>query len=243
MTDRPILFNGPMVNAILGGQKTQTRRVLKPQPKVYLPNSIDTTAPMQNDDMEWGQLETTWTRPTFTDSRGEPEDEIWHPIKTYQVGDRLYVREAWRCDRCYDFRPPRDIRQTAIFHEADGQWCFNNYGSQHGYVSGKFRQGMHMPRWASRLTLVVTDVRVQRLQEISGSDCFAEGIKRPACLTDPNVPMLGSTVTLHQNAKNSFRELWNSINDARGFGWDANPWVVAVTFETHKCNIDQMGTT
>lgn len=234
MTDRSILFSGPMVNAILEGRKSQTRRVLKTQPI-------------------WDGF---YSKPVLPVNKGYTFAEFL-PVDSdnidcclpYQVGDRLYVREAWRCDRCYDFRPPRDIRNTAIFHEADGQWDYNNYGSQHGYVTGKFRQGMHMPRWASRLTLVVTDVRVQRLKEMSREDAIAEGIywykdaDKPyrdsgwQCYPEPKAGEIGATTN---DAVHSFETLWNFINQARGFGWDANPWVVAVTFETHKCNIDQM---
>ena len=89
-----------------------------------------------------------------------------------------------------------------------------------------------MPRWASRLTLVVTDVRVQRLQGISGPDAKAEGVSS----------LLSGTERLGPNGsyRSNFKDLWNSINESRGFGWDANPWVVAVTYETHHCNIDQM---
>lgn len=91
-----------------------------------------------------------------------------------------------------------------------------------------------------RLTLTVTDVRVQRLQEISTSDCFAEGIQRPACLTDPSVPMLGSERTLRDNTVRDFRYLWNSINSKRpGCAWADNPWVVALTFTAERRNIDR----
>lgn len=87
-----------------------------------------------------------------------------------------------------------------------------------------------MLRWASRLTLVVTDVRVQRVQEISEEDAIAEGVFE----SDVNMyPELGT-------AQHHFQDLWDSLNAKRGFGWSENPWVVATTFTVHKCNIDQM---
>lgn len=114
-----------------------------------------------------------------------------------------------------------------------------------------WRPSTHMPRWASRLTLTVTDVRVQRLQDISDADAIAEGVTRctwaedmagdgrtewhvPEC-TPGEYP--GCTNS-HPTPRGPFMELWDQINGTGA--WQANPWVCATTFEVHRCNIDQM---
>ena len=103
--------------------------------------------------------------------------------------------------------------------------------------AGKFRQGMHMPRWASRITLIVTDVRMQRLQEISSGDATAEGVGQDSDgWHDYQMP--GTQCCA--NARASFRTLWDSLNAVRGYGWDANPWVAAYTFRPILGNIDQV---
>lgn len=145
MTDRPIIFSAPMVLALLEGRKTQTRRVLRPQPGQF--NALFSDAG------KW------WT--------GDAESGEVHEVLRvpYATGDRLWVREAFSYETLdvdrNGFMPP--------WYWADGN-----------PASGDFTQpkpSIHMPRWASRLTLIVTDVRVQRLQEISNDDCIAEGIE------------------------------------------------------------------
>ena len=246
MTDRPILFSGPMVNAILEGRKTQTRRVLK------LPRQRDRRG-------GWEATTVGGHGVTYSDGTPAPEEvAIWHTqtgytmVPPYAVGDRLWVREAWRVgawhynnstvaiDYCDGPRKEwldvdnsdlllRLIDQSRSDAKKANQIRSGSY-YEHTWSAGdgpcRWRPSIHMPRWASRLTLVVTDVRVQRLNEISGADCVAEGIEVVN-------KCFGET-------KDAFHKLWDSINDARGHGWGANPWVVAVTFETHKCNIDHM---
>jgi len=242
MTDKPILFSGPMVNAILEDRKTQTRRVLK------VPKWTNRSPEEFLRDGNSGFWKTISTK------TGAFKD-----LPTYQVGDRLYVREAWRSLNGLDHLSPSAMGAAAIEagyktpwgpvkYIADGSFLdwddWHRCDPSFGTKEGKFRQGMHMPRWASRLTLVVTDVRVQRLQEISDDDAQAEGIE-PYAGIDPDCSGYLNYSNQSEDGwwlspKNSFRTLWNSINDARGFGWDANPWVVAVTFETRHYNIDQM---
>lgn len=216
MSDRPILFSTPMVRAILreieqpGTGKTQTRRLLTPQPQPDV-GLIGLYAP----------------RLTAVFGYGTPDADCKIPLR-YMPGDRLYVREAWRAEAAYDDTPPRDIEYDAcmVRYEADGAWS----GRDAMTHAGKFRQGMHMPRWASRITLIVTDVRVQRLQEISNEDGFAEGISKD---------YLESV-----HGPNGFRDLWDSINgDRPGAAWRHNPWVAAYTFRPILGNIDQIGGT
>lgn len=202
MTDRPILFSGPMVRALLDGRKTQTRRVLKPQPA-----QVD----------EVGR----WYR---MPSGG-------HSLNCYNLthapGDRLWARETWRA-RLYsqDVRP-RDMDPcTRIHFEADGEPGPIDDGTNWD----RQRPSIFMPRWASRLTLIITEVRVERLQDISETDAKAEGPHQ-----HEKWPR-----EFHGSWREAFQELWDSINAKRGFGWHDNPWVVALTFTVHQANIDAL---
>jgi hypothetical protein len=146
------------------------------------------------------------------------------------VGDRLWVRETVRL-------PANAIKYGPVYYEADKRFFMNQT-----FPLGKATPSIHMPRWASRLTLVVTDVRVQRLQDISDEDVEQEGATRGLCEWDcarpvglDGYPLCNCGDRSHQE---TFARLWNSIHGPDA--WDANPWVVALTFDVHRCNIDQM---
>lgn len=221
MKERPILFNSAMVRAVLAGTKTQTRRLVK------LPhnNPLGVWEPF------WFGGENCYDRHgqdvpgRWTLGHSRTGDIIGCPIA--QAGDRLWVREAWRTVAGADTIPPRDLMnvESSIHYEADES-------SSAGM--GKLRPGMFMPRWASRITLEVTGVRVERLQEISEADAMAEGIERMPCLV-PNTrlwrnytPGNGWTPSI-AIPQNSFRSLWESINGPGA--WAANPWVWCVAFQ------------
>lgn len=208
MNVRPISFTGPMVKALLDGRKTQTRRVLKNVPlrgaehdARWNPHVLRPGGACPN---EW----TFWDGPSHGPS-------LYHSERIrFEPGDLLYVRECWRCFHQLDGTKPRDMPQDSfVQYEASGP-VFDEG------VSGRFRADIHMPRWASRLTLKVTDVRVERVQEISEADAKAEGVSRSA-------------------SRRNFEALWDSINAARGFGWEANPWVVAISFTVIRQNVDE----
>lgn len=213
MAERPILFSGPMVRVLLEGRKTQSRRVLNlsrlPPEHTVTPELVDYYGN--------GRLGARIAAPDGT------QTTLVLPIP-YAPGDLLYVREAWQAWTCFDHLKPSKMEPTAdILFIADRptfRW------------DSKFRQGMHMPRWASRLTLKVTDVRVQQLQDISEEDAKAEGFE---AIGADNAP---EECEDHRSFVWAFHNLWDSLNEKRGFGWDANPWVVAVTFEVHRCNVD-----
>ena len=212
MADRPILFSAPMIRALLAGTKTQTRRVAKVRNGVTL---ADIT--------EWVEEPSGFRRGIIR------RDHIADPL--YAVGDRLYVREAWRSAAPLDDTSPRDMGDLLvppIRYEADGESV--NWMEWRGHDAGRFRQGMHMPRWASRLTLAVTDVRVQRLQDIREEDAEAEGAE--PLLVPPDG---GSAPHVE-----GYRVLWDSLNAGRGFGWETNPWIVAVSFSVERRNIDEV---
>jgi len=259
MADRPILFSGAMVRALLAGRKTQTRRVLR-----RVPNNPVRINGIWHDD--------------HCDRQLGAETEFKPMALSFAVGDRLWVREAWRVTGNRDAIAPRDLppRTLTTFFEAGGSMggvepmpkdrersaaeyipdaYYPPFGTRPEWV-GRLRQGMHMPRWASRLTLTVTDVRVQRLQEISEADAIAEGIVSCTLggiregLDEPGdwaelpdeTPMYfasdGEEWVVHADPREAYGSLWEDINADRGFGWYANPWVVAVSFTVAQRNID-----
>lgn len=154
------------------------------------------------------------------------------------VGDRLYVREHWRAAADYDGHSPAKSHNgkpvlpnfAMIAYEADTPLPDG---------VGKHRQGMHMPRWASRLTLTVTDVRVERLQDISEADADAEcfGGNYPDEVL-PEVFPGDREQYGHLSMAQCYGRLWDHINGAGV--WEANPWVVAYSFTVHHGNIDQI---
>lgn len=217
MTDRPILFSREMVRALLAGRKTQTRRILTPQPS--------------NSNKFHGFVGVGETRAVFGSSdypHREPET-----IKIrINVGDRLWVRETWFAARSLNQTPPREITQDADIEYDATKRSYAEIG-----LVGKLRPSMFMPRWASRITLIVKDVKIERLQDISGSDAIAEG----AQITDERT-MMGPMVRIAAGTYLSpvawYHRLWDDINGPGA--WDANPWVVAYTFVTIHANIDKV---
>lgn len=211
MADRPIIFSGPMVQALLAGRKTQTRRVLKPQPKVLKGGIWYRPYPVLRP-LHWNYLHGDRIA-GFADL-------------PYAPGDRLYVREAHAILPRTAYRMsigtgtisqtehPTDGYSAAVFREG-----FDRSGRP------RWRPSIHMPRWASRLTLTVTDVRVQRLQDISEADAVAEGWKSPEELGCGTWRPVGW-----------FFDLWRTLHGPDA--WDANPWVVALTFTVEQRNID-----
>jgi len=224
MADKPILFSAPMVLALLAGSKTQTRRVAKVKPGVLLP-----------DISQWADAGEGRKRAVFA------RDQIAEP--RIAVGDRLYVREAWRTFVSLEATRPADLyvpgeRGAGVAYEADksGMAITKQGGITYGPrdmdtgAFGKLRPGIHMPRWASRITLTVTDVRVQRLQEISEEDAVAEG----------SGPRGGQWIGGElPSARDWYRGVWETINGPGS--WETNPWVAAYSFTVALGNIDQIG--
>jgi hypothetical protein len=251
MNDRPIIFSAPMIRALLGGRKTQTRRVLKPQPAVFTPTVIDIGLPdYDTDHDEWGQWQTIWSSPSMDCPMGEPSHEIWRPLRglRWAVGDRLWVRESFvRYHEMDDDQTPCSELMTC--YRADGWPCDGWYDPDREETrdSPPWKPSIHMPRSLSRLTLTVTEVRVERLQDISEADAEAEGVER---IDDPRGVCWRSYETLpdgtphpHAAAPNSspvtsFREIWTGIHGREA--WDANPWVAAISFTVQHQNIDAL---
>jgi len=221
MADRPISFSPPMIRALIDGRKTQTRRVLKPRGADLWQHA--TTG-------EWFE-------------RHGVHGSTSSPVKApYAPGDRLWVREAWRTERAFDAYRPRDLPwierpDLPIFYEATPNGDLSPLGNQWG----RKRPGRFMPRLASRLTLIVENVRVQRVQEISRDDAVAEGLHRLKAsgryVINPGDQYCG--VASH-DPREVYGWYWDHLNAARGFAWEASPWVVALTFRVLKRNIDDL---
>lgn len=227
MKERQIPFSGAMVRALLEGRKGQTRRVVTPQPPVecgihYMLGDESWLAPEDRKPLRHSW--EAWHGPLF---ENRPKDHLCgsHCVKSpYGApGDRLWVREAWRTTgdggRCDDMAP-RELQPYQVWYEADG-------AAPADECVGKYRPSMFMPRWASRITLEVTGMRVERLQEIGEADAIAEGIEQ----TSDGFSVDGGRHFHAASARMSYASLWDSLNDARGYSWDGNPWVWVVEFK------------
>lgn len=232
MKQRPILFSGPMVRAILEGRKTQTRRVGKIQMEVsglgveYIGHATKGRVAQATYDAFPGRGTVRWA--ICECPYGVP-------------GERLWVRESWAPRKGWgELRAPINMRFAATHDRSEVE---------------RWRPSIHMPRWASRLTLEIVSVRVERVQEISEADAKAEGplyaidqeqtLLSPhlteerntgcyACAGEPN----GIAELCHDALRGKgrpfacwFAALWDSINAARGFGWEKNPWVWVIEFK------------
>ena len=221
MTDRPIIFSAGMVNALLAGRKTQTRRVVR-----------ETLLPSVDGFLCVGRDKPTGRAIWETRKNGDPfygvkagNGLLDAHIHTPAVGDRLYVREHWKALDLYDGMAPRDMTGIEeLQYLADGQ-TKNWFGADEAFQPGRHRQAMHMPRWASRLTLIVTDVRVEQVQDISEEDARAEGV---------------ATIHGERSFVWAFSDLWDSLHAAEPKRWQDNPWVVAVSFDVMRENIDHL---
>lgn len=238
MKERPILFNCEMVKAILEGRKTQTRRVMRRQPDAVErfkqgKETTDTEAKYAilrcyKNPKGFKKCNSGW----FADATYKT------PFSEFNVGDRLWVREtfcyAWNeddhiCDK--DGNPVWDAKDAHIY-----------YAASETNVDGKWKPSIHMPRWASRILLEITNIRVERLNDISEVDAIAEGVE-PIIIQD-NIPVDGgwTRADLHlwkgyknkerafrETAKDSFTSLWQEINGTDS--WTVNPWVWVVEFK------------
>ena len=223
--EKPILFRGEMVRAILDGRKTQTRRVIKPQPELRANVSV-----------LWWKNDMLVPESTYRSPYGAP-------------GDRLWVRETWGI-----FDTEADGEAYAVAYRADdfggvvgdckwieppkeqqGKYCkvVDESGWPYCLADERWRSPRFMPRWASRITLEVVSVRVERVQDISEEHARAEGAEPYDIDRIPesdrfllDAPCMDEG-TPHRNG---FALLWDSINATRGYSWASNPWVWCVEF-------------
>ena len=219
MKERPILFSSEMVRAILDNRKTQTRRVIKPQPPA---------------DLKWGGwlIGTTGNKREIGSATWDDEiDGVSHRKHSAKCpygdpGDHLWVRETWAdlrayMNETYPHQPPAVYKADYIHLVGEG-----------------WKPSIFMPRWASRITLEITWVRVERVQDISEADAIAEGVAKnwigndcPPEYTN-EYERYGAPLEVPPcySAKESYETLWDSINEKRGYSWASNPWVWVVEF-------------
>lgn len=254
MADKPIIFSPSMVRALLDGRKTQTRRLLKPQP-VWKNGFI------KHPDWSGSGYETEAFFAKKIVNGSFPE------FIKIRVGDRLWVRENWKvgawhygnstiavdyCDGPVKewlhvddpdllVRLIEQSRADARLKNVplhDGYW-------EHSWSPGdspcRLRPSIHMPRWASRLTLTVSDVRVERLSDISRDDAISEGIHQsptaPQYAKERGCDWTHGTETRVGSPVSAFADLWRSINGEDS--WSENPWVAAYSFTVENRNIDK----
>ena len=213
MKERPIIFSAPMVRAILDGTKTQTRRVVKLKPWQQIEE--------RDDGAPWPWM--------YDDDRA---GDHWLPCPYGQAGDRLWVREEWGCHWMYDDVPACECRSK---HPGDNYWYRadppgtpGTHGCPFDGYMNKWRRAIHMPRFASRITLGITSVRVERLQDISEADAAAEGVTpkwEPGCSGRLMEALGGFSF---RPAASAYADLWESLHGPGS--WDANPWVWVIEF-------------
>lgn len=203
MKERPILFSAPMVRAILEGRKTQTRRTVKPQPAMALDNQC------------WDSDENPIRCPY-----GRTGDRLWVK-ENFHVGS--YVREAHTQGAVMAYA---ESKQTVYRPMSDSEMARCRIKPDpRPWAEARTVPSIRMPRWASRITLEIESVRVERLQDISEADANAEGCPLPA--SDQS----------WSECRRWFEELWQSINGRDS--WDANPWVWVVQFRNISSETNQ----
>jgi hypothetical protein len=221
IVERPILFSAEMVRAILDGRKTQTRRVMKVQPwpdatvevGPYHPHWIDRNGESQPGPSTFGAV---WDHQDIVNG-----GDAGLRCPYGQPGDQLWVREGFAVqpELWADNHGPQPIHYTA-----DQVIGVAGKPDQRQIEDYRSKPSIHMPRWASRITLRITDIRVERLQSVSHEDCEAEGCTGGHC----SIPGYPYSATPREH----FQTLWNKINGPGA--WDANPWVWVVAFERVK---------
>ncbi|MGT3215025.1 morphogenetic protein [Yersinia enterocolitica] len=200
MNEKPILFNADMVNAILSGRKTQTRRIMKVQPQVTEQRLRELGA--WQDGFNLSQQVNAAFQAGFID--------VSCPLG--KPGDQLWVRETW------------NKHGGLLTYRADHDWIEEMRKAT--VCPAKWVPSIHMPRWASRINLLITGVRVERLRDISQEDAQAEGMELTGWRPTYSDPDSGGE---YETPYDNFAELWISIYGEES--WQANPWVWVINFE------------
>jgi hypothetical protein len=199
-----------MIKAILDGRKTQTRRVINPQPR-------------SNDGLYFYCPKRGIGA---TELKAVPQVWMEYGCPYGQVGNRLWVRETWATEKRMNNKPPSFLGEASdipLWYKAT--LPDERYPLLSRVIQGNWRPSVRMPRWASRITLEITEVRVERVQEISEGDAIAEGCLSDAELTDDGNDYSGLY------AGDRFYLLWDSLNAKRGYSWSNNPWVWVISFK------------
>lgn len=218
MKEIPILFSTPMVQAIQENRKDKTRRL----------NNLQEINLKPDDWIFQGWVNDSKQLKAFFENKNTP---LVQSVKCpWKPGDRLWVRETWA------WNPSRNCEQECMSCKTvwkDEMGCFAYRASVDNIVADewKWKPSIHMPKSAARIWLEVTDVRVERLQEITVEDVISEGLEADNEIRNPDL-------STHESIKNwnlawahhVFRELWDHLNAKRGYGWETNPWLWVVSF-------------
>ncbi|HBY0080846.1 TPA: hypothetical protein MIM91_22720 [Klebsiella pneumoniae] len=230
MKERGMIFNAEMVRAILDGRKTQTRRIMKAQPSEdFTPMNMALEADYKARWYTPGIVDKDgYLQPAGKEVFGVANENEGYSCPFGAVGDRIWVRETWA-----RYNIDQDSHDMAYRATIPEDWP----------ESGRWRPSIHMPRWASRITLEITDVRVERLNAISEQDAQSEGVHtevwdqtvvaRNYAAIDEFFQFWSEDmphyVEMNQLYRSSFRSLWESIYGAEN--WQANPWVWVIEFK------------
>lgn len=206
MKSHPILFSTPMVQAILEGRKTQTRRIIKKKPRIYMiptcvgrnnKSELDNNVPRIIPD--WGKEVLVKTCPYGV------------------VGDHLWVRETWYYESHMYDKAEGEALYRYIYKADNPEHPVNVGAGKHGWKPSIF-----MPKEACRINLEITNVKVERLQDITVEDAKAEGITKIQC---------DCGECIDSTEIGTYQDLWNSINAKRGYSWETNPFVWVISFK------------
>ena len=246
MKERPIIFSTDNVRAILDGRKTQTRRIVK-LPKWMLPYEPDLDKAYADGGvfaagaylkvpLTKGDMAQTVQRVFCPYGYPHPKGYLVQRGKTKigagfvldiqertedEPSDRLWVKETYILEAPNEM--PEDEKECTPRYKADGLDISDWFNVGSGDIGGKWQPSLFMPRWASRILLEITEIRVERLQEISEADAEAEGLN-PAEYDNPNA-------YADLPCTNQFGKFWDSLNAKRGYGWKTNPWVWVISFK------------
>lgn len=212
MKEHPIIFSSEMVRAILDGRKTQTRRIIK------MPEGIAEKYEYRGDD---GGNELL---PKESGHYWINGYAIWRPNLKYQVGDRIWVKETWNWGREYDSGHIVFINNPGTLPIPE--WAKVVYKTDNNkQVPDKWIPSIFMRKIFARIFLEITNIRVERVQDISDENAKAEGCHRQ------RYHNVEANVFDEHTARYGFKNLWDSLNANRGFGWDKNPWVWVIEFK------------
>lgn len=234
--ERPILFSSPMIRAILDGKKTQTRRVVKPQPDIL------------NGTFEFsGEAKDAWPEPdvmiAYTPSgKFGVCNPPYFKMPYGKPGDRLWVRETWGILNSQwspvNENPHADVigKMTCgqfASYAVKGFGCHIVYRADHATGNDgpgviKWNPSIFLPRWASRITLEIADVRVERLRDITEDDAAVEGVGKQFRMS-VKVGKVGLDERIPSSFRGGFANTWDEINGSK-YHWSTNPFVWAITF-------------
>lgn len=219
MKERGILFDAEMVRAYLAGRKSQTRRIIL---------GVDWANSFVNFDNRPKALFTDRMLDNFT---GSPNSHLFLVKCPYGIpGDSLWVRETWKCEELPNGLDGVRFKADDKFIEIENTISASDAWVESNRRDGKWRPSMFMPRWASRITLEILDVRVEQLQDITEADARAEGWDGRPC---PEIHADDYDPKIAGSALEWYRNLWRRLNGKKA-PWKSNPWVWVITFPPNK---------